>query len=155
MWRSHLFVLKFNGVCEKHGADVAGFGSRNGDDRGLGQLVENPGYFEARLRCGEEQGWRHRRQRLRLHLHVAGTSAGHQLLRLHWFRSRSYLRSIRDIYGNIVYHFTRICVCVSIRYNWREREREGRRRNLIWFCSWRCPLPSGERLSNLVNSDHF
>ena len=37
-----MFVLNFNGVREESGADIAGVGARDGDDGGLGQLVENP-----------------------------------------------------------------------------------------------------------------
>lgn len=37
----YLSVLEFNGVGEKHGADVTGVGARDGYDSGLGQLLEN------------------------------------------------------------------------------------------------------------------
>lgn len=70
----YLSVLEFDGVGEKHGADVTGVGARDGYDRGLGQLLEDASVL---LGARREERRRHRRHQIsRLHLHVPGAAAG-------------------------------------------------------------------------------
>lgn len=57
--RSCLLVLELDGVREKHGADIAGVRTRDGDDGGAGQLVEDPRRLKRRVAEGEERRRRH------------------------------------------------------------------------------------------------
>lgn len=61
-----LIVLKFDGVGEKHGANVAGIGPGDGNDGGLGEFIENPLLLSL---LAPERG-RRRHRRLRLHLYI-------------------------------------------------------------------------------------
>lgn len=66
---ARLLVLELDGVREKHGADITGVRTRDGDDGSARQLFENPSRLERRQAA---QKRRRRRRRIGSHLDVAG-----------------------------------------------------------------------------------